>query len=136
MPVIEKATERRRLYGASFNLTFDIGELLADKTVRYPEYIDPSDMPSFAVHIHPSVCPTHNTPLTQPKDLLDLNMGLGRRVEKILPKASDYFPPRVDRAIGGGISVFEDTIVAHELHHACNIMTVEGLIEAQNDVHH
>ncbi len=60
---------------------------------------------------------------------------MGRLAEEVLPKMSYYFLPQVHSAVGGWIGVFEDTIVAHKLHHTCDIMTVEGLMELKDDAH-
>jgi hypothetical protein len=92
-------------------------------------------MSFFLCYIYPVVSPAHNAPLTKAKNLLDLDVGMGRRAEEVLPKLSYYFLPRVHSAIGGWISVFEDTIVAHKLHHPCDIMVIKGLIELKNDAH-
>jgi hypothetical protein len=86
-------------------------------------------------HIHPVVSPAHNAPNTKAKNLLALDVGMGRLAEEVLPKLSYYFLPRVHSAVGGWISVFEDTVVAHELHHTRDIMTVEGLIELKDDAY-
>ena len=90
-------------------------------------------MSHFSRHIYPVVSPVHNAPKTKAKNLLDLDVGMGRLAEEVLPKSSYCFLPRVHSAVGGRISVFEDTIVAHKLHHTCDIMTVEGLIELKDD---
>jgi hypothetical protein len=90
-------------------------------------------MSLFSCHIYPVVSPAHNAPNTQAKNLLDFDVGMGRLAEEVLPKLSDYFLPRVHSAVGGWIRLFEDTIVAHKLHHTCDIMTVESLIEPKDD---
>ena len=90
-------------------------------------------MSLFPCHIYPVVSPAHNAPHTKAKNLLDFDVCLGRLAEEVLPKLSYYFLPQVHSAVGGWISVFEDTIIAHQLHHTCDIMTVEGLIERKDD---
>jgi hypothetical protein len=82
--------------------------------------------------IHPIVSPSHNAPIAKAKNFLDLDVGLGRRAEEVLPKLRDGWLPRVHRAVGSWGRVFEDTIVAHEPHHTGDIMTVEGFIERKN----
>jgi hypothetical protein len=57
-----------------------------DETVSHPEYIDSSDMPSFPSHVHPAVSPAHNAALTKSKNLLDLDVDMGRLAEEVLPK--------------------------------------------------
>jgi hypothetical protein len=116
-------------------LALDVGQLFADDTVLHPKYIDATHVPRISGLIHPVVPPAHNAADTQAKNLLDLDMGLGRLGEKILPKLSYGFLPRVHGAVRGGIRVFEDTIVAHQLHHSGDIMTVEGLVERNDDAH-
>jgi hypothetical protein len=44
-------------------------------------------------------------------------------------------PARVYSAVRDWISVFEDAIIAHKLHHAYDIMVVEGLIELKDDAY-
>jgi hypothetical protein len=112
-----------------------VGQLFADGTVPYLEYIDSSDMSLFSCHIHPVVSPAHNAPKTKAKYLLDLDVGMGRLAEEVLPKLSYYFLPRVHSTVGGWTSIFEDTIVAHKLHHICDIITVESLIELKDDAY-
>jgi hypothetical protein len=92
-------------------------------------------MPFLPFYVHPAVSPAHNAPLTKAKNLLNMNVGLRRLAEEVLPKSSYYFLPRVHSTVGGWISVFKDTIVAHKLHHTCDIMTVECLIELKDDAY-
>ena len=119
----------------AFNL-HDLDSIMsyfADETVLHFEYIDSTDMSLFSCHIHPAVSPAHNAARTEAKNLLDFDVGMGRLPEEVLPKLSYYFLARVHSAIGCWISVFENAIVAHKLHHTCDIMAVEGLIEIKDD---
>jgi len=99
------------------------------------EYIDAPDMSLCSCQIDPVVSPAHNAPHTKAKNLLNFDVGLGRLAEEVLSEPSDCFLPRVHSAIGGWSSVFEDTIVAHKLHHTCDIKTIEGFIECKDDAH-
>ena len=56
-------------------------------------------------------------------------------MEERQPILGDGFFPRVHNAIGGRRTVFEDTIVAHKLHHTGDIMTVESLMERQDSAY-
>ena len=71
--------------------------------------------------------------ITKAENFLDFDVRMRRLAEEVLPKLSDCFLPRVYSAVGGWICVFEDTIIAHKLHHPCDIMTVEGFIELKDD---
>ena len=52
-----------------------------------------------------------------------------RLTEEALPELSDCLLARVCSAIWRRRCVFEDTIVAHQLHHPFYIVTIESLIE-------
>jgi hypothetical protein len=114
---------------------------VVDKKVRgalwrialYIEYINSSDVSLFSCSINPLVSPAHNAPKTDAKNFLDFDMGMGRLAEEVLLKPSHCFLPREARAVRGWLSVFKDTIVTHQLHHPCYIMTVEGFIEFKDD---
>jgi hypothetical protein len=114
-------------------LTFDIGQLFADDAFLHLKYIDSADMSLFSCRIHPDVSPAHDTPNTKAENLLDLNVSMGRLAEEVLPKLSYDFLPQIYSAVGSWLGVFEDTIIAHKLHHPCDIMTIESLIELKND---
>jgi hypothetical protein len=114
-------------------LSLHVGQLFADGPVPHLEYINSSDESLFSCSIDPLVFPTHNAPKTDAKNLLDFDMGMGRLAEEVLPKPGNCFLPRVDSAVRGWLSVFEDTIVTHQLHHPCDILTVEGFIELKDD---
>ena len=86
-------------------LSLDIGQLFADDTVLHSKYIDATHVPRISSLIHPFISPAHNAADTQAKNLLDLDVGLGRLGEEILPKLSYGLLARVHRAIGGGIRV-------------------------------
>jgi len=55
--------------------------------------------------------------------------------EDVRLKLSFYFLPQVHRAVGVWSIVFEDTTIAHELHHTGDIMTVESLVELKDETH-
>ena len=103
-----------------------------DKTILHLEYIDAADMTPFPCYIHPVISPAHYAAHTQAKNLLDFDVSLGRLAEEVLPELGHGFFPRVNNAIWGRIRVLEDTILAHQLHHPGDIMTIEGFIELQH----
>ena len=75
----------------------------------------------------------HHAAQTEAKNTLDLDVGLRRFSKELLPKLRDCFLPFIPRAIRGWSCVLENAIVAHQLHHPCDIMTVEGFIERQDN---
>ena len=87
------------------HLSLDVGQLLADETVSHSKYVDSSDMPLFPCHVHPTVSPAHNAPLAKAKNLLDLDVGLRRLAEEVLPKLSTASFPEYTAPSGAG-SVF------------------------------
>jgi hypothetical protein len=117
------------------NLSLDIGKFFVNGTVFHPKYIDSSDMLLFPSCVHPAETPTQNAPLTEAENLLDLDMGMGRLAEEVLPILSYDFLPHVYSAVWSGMSVFKDAIVTHKLHHTGDIMTVESLIELKDNAY-
>ena len=81
-------------------------------------------MPLLAGRVYPVVAPAHHALQPQAEDLLDMDVGLGRRVEEVLPELSDCFFARVYGAVRGRAGIFEDSIIAHQYHHGCHVMTV------------
>src|SRR5215203_5580684 len=90
-------------------------------------------MSLFACRIHPTVFPAHDAMQAHAKRFFDLDVRLRRIAEEVLPKLRDGFLSRIDSTVGSWSGVFEDTIVAHQGHHSCNIMTIECLIELEDN---
>src|SRR5262245_43002081 len=90
-------------------------------------------MPLAPGSIYPVVSPAHDAPRTKAKDLLDLDMSMGRIAEEILPELRDSFLSRVHRTVRGWSGVFENAIVAHKPHHTRDIVAVKSLIELKDD---
>jgi hypothetical protein len=127
------AREKSILIIFAFTLSLDVRQLLANQTTLHLVYIGSSHMSLVTCHIHPVISPAHNAPKTNTKNFLDFDVGMGRLAEEVLPKPSYFCLPQVHCTVGGWISVFEDTIVTHKLHHTCHIMLVKSFIEFKDD---
>jgi hypothetical protein len=90
-------------------------------------------MSALSSFIFPIVSPAHNAAIAIPEYLLDLKMGIRRLTEEVLPKLGDRVVTRVSRAIGRWVRKFVDTIVARELHHVPDVVTVKGIVELEDD---
>src|SRR6476646_7218003 len=72
--------------GKNDPLSLDVGQLFRDETVLHLEDIDATDMALFSCRIDPVVFPAHNTPYTKAENLLNIDMGVRRIAEEVLPK--------------------------------------------------
>jgi hypothetical protein len=83
--------------------------------------------------INPFIPPAHNAAHPQPKNLLNLDMCLGRLAEKFLPELRYSRLANVSGTVRGRIRILEDTILSHQLHHPGYIMPVESIIKIKDD---
>jgi hypothetical protein len=83
--------------------------------------------------IYRVMSPAQDAPITETKDLLDLDVGKRLIAEQILEKPRYFTLSRKQRAVRGRSRIFKHAIVAHETHHAFDIMPVEGLVELEDD---
>jgi hypothetical protein len=90
-------------------------------------------MSAFSSFVFPVVSPAHNAAIDIPEYLLDLKLGIRRLAEAVLPKLGDRVVTRIPCAIGRWARHFVDTIVARELHHVLDVMTVKGIVELEDD---
>ena len=97
------------------------------------EDVDAAHMLFVARFIDPLVAPAHHTTMPKARNIFNLDVGLGRFAEEVMQKLGDGFFACVYGAIGGGMAVFKETIVAQKLYHAWHIMAVKGFVERQDN---
>lgn len=103
-----------------------------EQTALHLEEIDATHMAWVTRRIDPVIAPAQNAAVAKAKDLLGVDMGLGRGAEEVVPKLCNGRFAGVGGAIGRRIGIFEDTVVGHQLHHSVDIMAIEGFVELKH----
>src|SRR5262245_47860756 len=108
-----------------------VGELLGHLAVAHAQDIDSSHVAAGRVPVEQ---PADHGAVAGAEDLLGLEASAGRRLKEALPEAADRRRAHESLAVRRRQGVLEHAIGRHQAHHAVDVVAIERLVEAADDI--
>ncbi len=110
-------------------IPFNVGQHFRNTAVAKLVNVNAANMPLFPRRVCPFMSPAGYTAPAQAKNILKLNMRLGRLAEETLPKLRNRFLTCVHCAIRGRRTIFKGADFTQQRHHSRHIMPVQRFIK-------